>query len=64
LYFTPKEGNEAYDKQCDINLKPEHLWLQALWVVLNDKTFFCQICEDLMKDCFAISFKGQLKNQR
>jgi hypothetical protein len=59
LYFTPKEGNEAYDQQCDIIFKHKHLWLQAL----DDKIFFCQICEDLMKDPFAIGFKGQMKNQ-
>jgi hypothetical protein len=63
LYLTPNEGNEAYDQQCDIILKPEHLWLQALWVALDDKTFFCQICEDVMKDSIAIGFKGRMKNQ-
>jgi hypothetical protein len=29
LYFAPKEGNETYNKQHDVILKPEHLCLQA-----------------------------------
>jgi hypothetical protein len=42
-YLTPKEGNEAYDQQCDIIIKLEHLWLQALWVAFDDKPFFSNL---------------------
>jgi hypothetical protein len=31
---------------------------KQLRVALDDKTFFCQIFEDLMKDPIAIGFKG------
>jgi len=26
-YLAPKEGDAAYDQQCDTILKPENLWL-------------------------------------
>jgi hypothetical protein len=37
-YFTPKEGDAAYDQQCDTILKLENLWLQTLLITPNDKT--------------------------
>jgi hypothetical protein len=51
-YFMPKEGDETYEQQCDIILKLEYFWLQAL-IILDDTTFFYQICEKL-EDPFVI----------
>ncbi len=42
-YLTPKEGNKAYDQQCDIIFKLEHLWFQTLRVTLDDKPFFSNL---------------------
>ncbi len=44
-----KEGNVAYEQQCDIIFKLEHFRLQVLLVLFDDTTFFCQIREDLKK---------------
>jgi hypothetical protein len=57
-----KEGDATYEQQCDVILKLEHLWLQALSILLDDTTIFCQICEDLKKDLLAINIQSQLKD--
>jgi hypothetical protein len=57
-----KEGDAAYEQQCDIIFKPKHLQLQVLSVILNDTTFFCQICEDLKKDPLVIVIQSQFRS--
>lgn len=49
----PKEVGEAYDQQYDVILKPKHLWLEALCVILNDKSLFVFVHEKLLEDFFA-----------
>jgi len=62
LYLVPKEGDAAYDQQCDTILKPKNLWIQALLVTFEDKTFFQRIHEDLVNDFFATTVKNHRKN--
>jgi hypothetical protein len=59
----PKEGDGAYDQQCDVILKPKHLWFQALLVPPNDKSLLCWIRENWKMINFFTNIKGQLKNQ-
>jgi hypothetical protein len=47
-----KEENVAYEQQCDVIFKLEHLWLQVLLAIFDDTTFFCQIRENLEKKNF------------
>jgi hypothetical protein len=54
----PKEGNATYEQQGDIILKLEHFKLQVLLIILNDPSFFCQICENLKKDLLVIGLQG------
>jgi hypothetical protein len=61
-YLAPKEGDAPYEQQCDVILKHEHLWFQALLVISNDTTLICEIHEDLKKDLLAIGIQGQLRN--
>ncbi len=58
LYLMPKEGNATYEQQGDIILKLEHFKLQVLLIILNDPSFFCQICENLKKDLLVIGLQG------
>ncbi len=55
LYFAPKERYASYKQQCDVIFKHKHCRLQALSIILDDTTFFCQIHEDLKKDLPTIS---------
>jgi hypothetical protein len=60
----PKEGNVAYnEQQCDVILKPKHLWLQALSVTFNNKNFLHQIHEDLKRNPLVVDIQNQIKNQ-
>jgi hypothetical protein len=59
-----KEGDSAYEQQCDIILKPKHFQLQVLLVILDDTTFFCQIHEDLKKYPLVIVILNQLKSHQ
>ncbi len=52
LYLMLKEENVAYEQQCDVIFKLEHLWLQVLLAIFDDTTFFCQIRENLEKKNF------------
>jgi hypothetical protein len=52
------EGDATYEQQCDVIFKPKYLWLQVLLVIHDDKTFFCQIHEDLKKDFLVIDIQG------
>ncbi len=61
--LAPKEGNGAYEQECDVIFKPKHLRFKALSVILEDITFFCHICEDL-KDTLAIIIQGQLRGHQ
>ncbi len=38
--LAPKEGDVVYDQQYDTIFKLENLWLQALLVILENKTLF------------------------
>jgi hypothetical protein len=57
-YLMLKEGNAAYEQQCDIIFKLEHLRFQALLVILDDTTFLCQIHEDLKKDFLILAYNA------
>ncbi len=58
----PKEGDVAYNQQSDTIFKPKNLWLQALLITLEDKTFFQRIIEDLVNDSLVVIFKSHWKN--
>ncbi len=49
-------GDPTYE-QHDMILKPKHLRLQALLVILDDTTFLWQICEDLKKILLLLASK-------
>ncbi len=61
-YLMPKEGDVAYNQQSDTIFKPKNLWLQALLITLEDKTFFQRIIEDLVNDSLVVIFKSHWKN--
>ncbi len=47
-YPALKEGDETYDQQCDVIFKPKHLWLQTLFVSLENKSTIVSSCEKLL----------------
>jgi len=62
-YLAPKEGDVAYEQQCDVIIKSKHLWFRALLVTFDDKTLFHQIHENLKKHPLVVDIQRQLKNQ-
>ncbi len=57
-----KEGDVAYNQQCDTILKPENLQLQGLSVILEDKTLLQCIHEDLVHDFLIVAIINHWKN--
>jgi hypothetical protein len=62
-YLVPKEGDVAYEQQCDVILTLEHLWFRTLLITPSDKTFLHRIHEDLKKHPLVVNIQSQLKNQ-
>jgi hypothetical protein len=60
----PKEGDVAYEQQCDMIFKLKHFRLQLLLLIFYDTTFFCQIREDLKKNPLVIVIQSQLKSHQ
>jgi len=61
-YLTPKEGDAPYNQQCDTILKPENLQLQALSIILKDKSFLHRIREYLINDSLIFIVRNYQKN--
>jgi hypothetical protein len=58
----PKEGDVAYNQQCDTILKLKNLRLQALSITLEDKTFLQRIFENLVNDSLVTGVRSHGKN--
>jgi hypothetical protein len=57
----PKEGDVTYEQQCDVILKLEHLWFQALSITPKNQTPIKCIHENLINDSFTIMILNRSK---
>jgi hypothetical protein len=57
----PKEGDVTYEQQCDVILKLEHLWFQALSITPKNQTPIKCIHENLINDSFTTIFLNHFK---
>ena len=60
-YLAPKEGDEAYDQQQSILLKPEQLQLKTMHsTTLVDADLLQDIRISLQTDSLALKFKSEI----